>query len=622
MDKKVQCEASIRILPSVRLIRKSMEMSLRAQGSNLAFVFRPIWKFESPCFFDVNGLYSRKLFHHTQVPPTESRQPMLHSIDFREIPADSGGFSALFVDYASAYDRVAKYYNGNFKDLSDLRQVIDQVGRKPKDRSTLVRVLSEQNREFHCSIKTLANIDLIHEDNTFAVVTGQQVGLLTGPLYTLYKIITVLKLTDRLNASLPEYRFVPIFWLEGEDHDFEEVNNVKVIDGENVPKKVEYLIGGKPLDRNIGAVGEHQLDASIEVFFKHVDEALINTEFKQKLLETMSRYYQRGSTMNKAFVGLVNHFFENSGLIFLNPNSKHLKRLMSPIFQREVNEHPKVCQLVIDRSAELERRYHAQVKAKPINLFLFDSGGRYLIEPHEQDFALKGTRRSLTRDELRQIAGEAPELLSPNVVLRPICQDTVLPTAVYVGGPNEIAYFAQLKPVYEFYDVTMPILYPRASVTILEEKLEAILQKYGLQITNFFGNLETVLRTVSEQISDIKVDDLFQRVGGQVKESLNELKFGINSIDPTLLGALETTKSKIEFQLGLLKEKTINAQKKRNEIALRQVEKVANNLLPFGNLQEREINVIHFMNKYGLEFVKWLTQEVRIDLFKHQVIRL
>ncbi|MEK6570285.1 MAG: bacillithiol biosynthesis cysteine-adding enzyme BshC, partial [Bacteroidota bacterium] len=414
---------------------------------------------------------------------------MLQSIEYKEIPAESGGFSNLFVDYISAYDRVAKYYNGNFRDPSDLKQVIEQVGRKPKDRSTLVRVLSEQNREFHCSIRTLANIDLLHEDNTFAIVTGQQVGLLTGPMYTLYKIITVLKLTDRLNGSFPEYHFVPIFWLEGEDHDFEEVNNVKLVGHDNQPKKIEYLVDGKPLDKNIGAVGDLQLDEYIDAFFKQAEETLINTEFKEKLFETVRHFYQRGTTFSKAFVGLINHFFEDSGLIFINPNNKDLKRLMSPIFQREINEHPKVCQLVIDRSAELEQRYHAQIKAKAINLFLFEKGGRYLIEPREDGFGLKGTRRHLTLEELRQIAGETPELLSPNVVLRPICQDTVLPTAVYVGGPNEIAYFAQLRPVYDFFDLVMPTLYPRVSATILEEKLEGILQKFELELTSFFGNL-------------------------------------------------------------------------------------------------------------------------------------
>jgi bacillithiol biosynthesis cysteine-adding enzyme BshC len=550
------------------------------------------------------------------------RMRMQRSIEFNDMPAESSGFSSLFVDYVTAHDRVAKYYNGHFADPSRLRQVLELVGRKAKDRSTLVRVLAEQNREFYCSIKTLANIDLLHEDNTFAVVTGQQVGLLGGPLYTIYKIITTLKLTDRLNNDLPECRFVPIFWLEAEDHDFEEVNNIKVVDPENKAQKIEYLLEGKPLDRNIGSVGELQLDGFIDEFFKHVEDALINTEFKAKLFETLRHYYQHGSTFTKSFVGLINHLFENSGLIFIKPTHGELKKLMSPIFQREINEHPKVCQLVIERSAELEQRYHAQVKAKALNLFLLEKGGRHLIEPREDGFGLKGARRHLTIEELRSISSETPELLSPNVVLRPICQDTLLPTAVYVGGPNEIAYFAQLKPVYEFFDLTMPIIYPRATATILEEKLESILEKFELDLTAFFGNLDSVLRTVSEQISDIKVEDMFQTVGARVKESLNELKFGINQIDPTLLGALDTSASKIEFQLNVLKEKTVNAQKKKNEIALKQVEKVANNTMPFGELQERQINVTYFMNKYGLDFVKWLTEELRIDLFQHQVIHL
>src|SRR3989304_2131874 len=218
---------------------------------------------------------------------------MTHSIEFQDIPAEIGGFSELFLDYVTAYDRVSKYYNGNFRDPSPLQQIMEQVARMPRDRSTLVRVLAEQNREFHCSIKTLANIDLLHEDSTFAVVTGQQVGLLSGPLYTLYKIITTLKLTQRLNDNLPELHFVPIFWLEGEDHDFEEVNNVKVVNHDNQAKKIEYLVNGKPLDKNIGAVGDVQLDGFIDEFFKQAEEALINTEFKGKLFETARHYYHR-----------------------------------------------------------------------------------------------------------------------------------------------------------------------------------------------------------------------------------------------------------------------------------------------------------------------------------------
>ncbi len=559
----------------------------------------------------------------------------IHWIDFRDIPLTTGGLSNLYLDYLDRYENVAKYYNGDFRNVEHLKTVIGLVGKKTRDRSTLVRVLTEQNKDFHCSIKTLANIDLLYEDNTFTIVTGQQVGLLSGPLYTLYKTITALKLTEELNSKFPDFHFVPIFWLEGEDHDFDEINHINVIGQQNKPMKIEYLFNGKPLEKNVGAVGEVQLDGYIENFFQQVDETLINTEFKPHLLSVIKNFYRQGTTFSKAFVGLMNSFIEDSGLIFINSNHRELKKLVSPIFQREVNEHPKVCELVIDRSAELEEKYHAQIKPKAVNLFLFYKGGRYLIEPRdtttapkhsqeqaENEYSLKGIRHYLSGDELRQIAGETPELLSPNVVLRPICQDSFLPTVIYVAGPSEIAYFAQLKPVYEFFDATMPILYPRASVTILEEKLEKILEKYGLQLTELFGNVESIYRKVSERISEVKIEDLFGRAAPRLTDTLSELKSGITQIDPTLSGLLDHTKSKMEFQLNVLKEKTVAAQKKKNEIALQQIEKVANNICPYEELQEREINVIYFMNKYGMEFVKWLSGEVIIDKFKHQVIHL
>lgn len=545
-------------------------------------------------------------------------------IDFREIPQGVGGFSSLFCDYLYEFQNVQNYYNGNFRSPEDIDRVLSAAKARLRDRKQLSGILRRQNHAFGCGEKTLENIALLESDTTFAVVTGQQVGILGGPIYTLYKVITAIKLSDGLAHKYPSYKFVPIFWLEGEDHDFDEVNSVTLLSRENLPTKIQYLIDAKRSEKNIGAVGNLAFDGSLSDFFRKLDDTLVNTEFKPPLLSMLQSFYTPGTTFSAAFAGLLNSFFQEYGLVFMNSNDREIKEMLVPIFQRELQDFPKIGQAVIDRSAELEERYHAQVKPRAVNLFLFHKGGRYLIEPrdHGKDFALKGTRHSLTRSDLETIVATSPELLSPNVVLRPICQDYLLPTAMYVGGPSEIAYFAQLEPVYKYYDVTMPIVYPRSSATLLEEKVEKVLEKYKLQLVEFFDELEIVSRKVIDRESEVDVNALFSDVNREIESSIAQLSFALSQIDPTLAGSLENTKSKVSNVIEVLKGKAVEAQKRKHELALKQVQKAASHVCPNLTLQERELNVVHFLNKYGLEFVQWLTGEVQISKFKHQVIRL
>jgi len=545
-------------------------------------------------------------------------------IDFREISNSVGGFSSLYCDYLYNFENVQQYYNGNFRSPNDINRILNAAKARLRDRKRLSDILRRQNYAYGCGEKTLQNIALLESDTTFAVVTGQQLGILGGPIYTLYKIITAITLCRDLAHRYPTFKFIPVFWLEGEDHDFEEVNAITLISRENLPTKIQYISDRKRLEKNVDPVGNITFDGSLSGFFRKLEDVLVNTEFKPTLLSMLQSFYTPGASFSAAFVGLLNSFFQEFGLVYLNSNDREIKDMLVPIFQREIQNFPRIGQAVIDRSAELEERYHAQVKPRAVNLFLFHRGGRYLIEPRdrEKDFVLKGTRHHLTTNELESIAATSPELLSPNVVLRPICQDYLLPTAMYVGGPSEIAYFAQLEPVYKYYDVTMPIVYPRSSVTLLEEKVERVLEKYQLQLLEFFGELENVSRKVIDQLSEVDVNGLFTVAHKQIDTSLDQLGFALNQVDQTLTGPLESTKSRMNSLVSVLKEKTVEAQKKKHDLALKQIQKAANHVCPNFTLQERELNIVHFLNKYGLEFVQWLTGEVQIDKFKHQVIRL
>jgi bacillithiol biosynthesis cysteine-adding enzyme BshC len=552
------------------------------------------------------------------------------SIDFRHLPQSVGGFSRLFNDYLYDFPSVKDFFAGDFRTLENVGDIIEKRRAAAHPRSTIVEPLLAQNAGFGCGPRALENVRRLGEENTFCVVTGQQVGLLGGPLYTLHKLHSTIKLTHILSGKFPSFNFVPVFWLEGEDHDLAEVNHVSFLNQENTPVRIDYLVDGRPVQRNLGAVGEITIGSSIEDVFLEIERVLAPSDFRANLLKLARSSYVPGRTLNHAFVQWILALFSHSpqvdavdpGIVFISSNDIRIKQILKPVLEKEIQEYPRTSQLVIGQSAHLEKKYHAQIKPKAVNLFMFHKGGRYLIEPRENGFSLKGTRHFVRREELLCIASETPELLSPNVVLRPICQDSLLPTVAYVAGPSEIAYFAQLKPVYEYFNVPMPIIYPRASITIIEQKLQIILEKYQLDFLEFFGQKEKVNERVIELLSEVNLDELLTATKKRIDEILAEMRFGLTYIDSTLDGSLESTRARIQSQLDVLKEKAGTAQRRKHEIALRQIDKVFSNVFPNGSYQERELNVIHFMNKYGLDFPRWLFDHTEVETHAHQILEL
>ncbi|HEX9656751.1 MAG TPA: bacillithiol biosynthesis cysteine-adding enzyme BshC [Bacteroidota bacterium] len=544
-------------------------------------------------------------------------------IEYNKLPDSAGGFSDLFNDFIYNFEAVKRFFPFDFRLSSSYEQAMKQVAKSQRERNQLADILKRQNEHFGCEAETFGKIELLKKPSTFAIVTGQQVGLLGGPLYTLFKTLTTIKLAQKLKKQYPQSDFVPVFWVEGEDHDFEEMNHVYIVNTQNQSQRIEYLIGGEKNEKNVGPVGELVFDPNIQSVHKELASSMPSSEYTQDILKPLATHYAEGKSFNQAFVGWMNHLFSGYGLIFLSGNDPDLKRLASPLFVKEIEEFPRTSQLVIDQSAELEKKYHAQVKPKSINLFMFHKGGRYAINPREEDFSLKGTRHFMSRDELLRIAHETPELLSPNVVLRPIVQDTLLPTLVYVGGPSEIAYNAQLTPVYRMFGVQQPIVYPRASASFITERTIKTLEKYDVTISDFFeSTAEQLTASVLEQVADVKLDSLFGEAATQFKHAIDELEFGLREVDKTLLGPLVSVEKKMEQSLEVLKGKAIEAQKRGNEVVVNQIEKASSALLPHGELQERSLSPLYFMNRYGSELVRWLDGELDIAGFKHQIFKM
>ena len=539
-------------------------------------------------------------------------------IDFSEIP----NTNQLFIDFINDFEKVKNYYKINFRDEKSYPDFFKKIcERDNPNKSKLVSIIKDQYGKFSPSKKTLENIELLKDNNTVAVFTGQQVGILGGPLYTIYKLFTVIKLCEELNSEYSEFNFVPVFWMAGDDHDFDEISSVNLVSKENEIIKLTYSDEHDP-EFNRGSVGNLKFENSIQDFKQLVKDNLRETEFSESLFNMIDNVLSTDLSIKTSFFNLIYQILDDTGLIIFNPQDKEVKRLLQPIFSKELIDYKKHTKDLLLVSADLDDSYHAQVKIKPINLFLSDETGRHLIEPVEDEYRLKGKRKRITTEEILDIVEKEPERFSANVLLRPICEDYLFPTGFYIGGPGEISYYAQAIPLYKHYGLQHPIVYPRASSTIVEGNIGKILIKYNLSTKDFLQDSNLLKDIVVSSLSEHNLEDNFNKANEQIIEALEDLAKLLNKVDNNLSSIAESSKSKILHQLEVLKNKSVKAQENKFDSALRQISKAQNLIYPNNNLQERELTILNFVNKYGFDFFDWLYNELNIREFKHQILEI
>jgi bacillithiol biosynthesis cysteine-adding enzyme BshC len=539
-------------------------------------------------------------------------------VNFCDIP----GHHNLFLDYLYEFDNVSEYYTHSFRNKDNYLKVIRNITESTYNISSQISsVLKQQYSSVNSSELTQKNIELLSQPKTVAIVTGQQLGIFGGPLYTFYKAITAIKLSKYLSERYDDNNFVPVFWMESDDHDFNEVRSTKIIDDNNNTINLDYA---EELDEDEAkqSVGHLKLDDSINNLFKALNGTLRDTEFKQPLINLLKKSYKVGNTFKDAFKELLLALFDEYGLVLLDPQDKNIKELLKPIFKKEIIDFRQHTEKLVYISAKLEEIYHAQVKVKPVNLFLAVDDGRFSIEPVENEFRLKRKRKSFTQEQLVEIVENEPERLSPNVLLRPICQDYLLSTAFYIAGPSEISYFAQVQPLYELYNLTAPIIYPRSSATIVEQSIAKTLDKHDISINEIFIDVESLKKKIVDSVAETSVEDVFANISNEVELAFDRLRENLFDLDKTIADGSKKYRDKIINSLNELKSKAEKAQQKKYEVTLRQIDRAAANIFPNSNLQERELNYINFANKYGDEFLKHVFNEIQINKFEHQIIEL
>jgi bacillithiol biosynthesis cysteine-adding enzyme BshC len=453
------------------------------------------------------------------------------------------------------------------------------------------------------------------------VITGQQAGLFTGPLYTVFKALTVIKLAEHLRAQ--GLNVVPMFWVAAEDHDFEEVNHTRLLNREGQLVTITYA-GCSPKEGK--PVGDVKLNEKISDNIDEMIAALPESEFMPRLVEDLRDSYKAGANFADAFGAMMIKMFGKFGVILINPLDDRLKAVAGEIYARAMSNAPEFASRLVNASAQLEASgYHAQVyaNAEAAPLFMLDEGRRTAMTRRDDGrFYLKGSEKSFGSAELLETIRRCPSCFSPNVTLRPIVQDFLLPTLAYIGGPAEIAYFAQLRPNYGLLNRVDPVALPRASFTLVEKRLARTMSKYDIEFAGLFAGFEEVMKTVVERSLDHNTATVFDETEKAFNDQLERLNASLTAVDPTLADALKGGREKILYQLHNLRTRFIHNRGKRDETAKQQIERLFAALYPNKNLQEREINVFYFLARYGYELIDRIYDEVEVGLRNHKLVNL
>ncbi|NND73270.1 MAG: bacillithiol biosynthesis cysteine-adding enzyme BshC [Rhodothermales bacterium] len=527
-------------------------------------------------------------------------------ISYRDLKA----FPELFAAYCSDYQRLGEYYAGDPYETSSLDAAIERTLQVPRDRTTLVEVLRTQNKEWGADEQALSRIEDLLSPDASVVVTGQQLGLFGGPLYTQYKTITTIQLAATLQkrTSRP---VVPVFWLAGEDHDFDEISSVYA--------SPEHEVRLQNTSGSNGPVGRIILDEQVGDLIDNLQEIFHGGESADDVVAVLRDTFKAGVTWRDAFAKFMTWMFRGTGLVIISGDDPHLKALATPLFEKAVRSFESLNKGIEATSEKLAEQFHAQLTPRSTNLFFLNSE-RVAVDPVGERF--KAGSQDWSSSEILNEIKNTPQHFSPNVVLRPLFQDTVLPTVAYVAGPGETSYFGQLKTAYEWAGIPMPIIYPRASVTIVENHVARLLEKESIRIEEIDTDVERMFTSVVRKSMRSDIDDIFLPTRELLNQEIRRLSDKIAELDPTLEKSTLAIGSSIEKELGKLQGKVVRAEKQRHEVTRNRLGKIIDNIYPGSSQQERTVAAAYFISRYGTGFINSLLDILPVETDKHIVVAL
>ncbi len=548
------------------------------------------------------------MFSQPASTATSARLP----VDVRRFP----WINRLAADYAFDFARVADFYAGNPADPAAWAAAIGRTQQFARERDAVADLIAAQQQRRGAPAESLAGAARLRDPRTVAVVTGQQAGVFGGPLFTLLKAITAIRLAERVR-DMHRVPAVPVFWIDAEDHDWDEVKACGLLDAE---LNLVTVALSDPEGANERAVARIRLEESTRSAVADLGAALPATEFTRELLEQIQRAYTPGAGVADAFGTWLESILGPKGLVVYDSSDPAAKPLVAGVFAQEIEHAGRTSAAARQAGSALAARgYHAQVTPHEGQPALFHlDGGREPVRAQDGQFAIGD--QTFSRESLIECVRRSPQEFSPNVLLRPLVQDTLFPTVCYVAGPSELAYLGQLRGVYAAFGIPMPLFQQRATATLVDSNTMRFLTRHDLPLEALRAQDEAALNQLLEAQLPASVEGSLEEAVRVIAERMEALAQAVPQIDATLEGATRSTLGRMQDDLKKLHNKIIQAAKRKDETLRRQFEHARAQAFPDGHPQERAVGFVYFLNKYGPALVDRLGDELTLDMGTHWVI--
>ncbi len=505
--------------------------------------------------------------------------------------SETGYFSPLIVDYLDGKEELSEFYNCP-PQLSHFKKIIADKANSAIQREVLVKSLKTQYKSVESSEEVHKNIDLLAKKTTFTITTAHQPCLFTGPLYVIYKILSTINLTKQLKSSYPEYDFIPIYWMGSEDHDFEEINHIHAFEKKIVWKNTEH-----------GAVGRMSTKA-IHKAIQSIEECGLGSPHQEMVIELLRNVYSGKTNFAMATFRLMNGIFQDQGLVVIEPDNGVLKDLFKNVVKEELSKQHSY-HIVNQTIIELSKNYKIQAKPREINLFYLKDGLRErIIKTPSGSFEVNNTDITLTKDEILVEVENHPERFSPNVTLRGLYQEMILPNLAYIGGGGELAYWMEHKKLFEHYGVNFPMLILRNSLLLIQEATQKQLEELSLSPESLFENEEILIKEFIKKRSTLQLDLSPEKQ--RINDIFSDIIPQIKSSDPSLENTARAEQKKLLKTLKKLEGKLMKAEKKNYEFEMIKIKGIKSALFPKRVLQERVENIIPYLLLFGNQFLRKL----------------
>ncbi|MEX0928416.1 MAG: bacillithiol biosynthesis cysteine-adding enzyme BshC [Balneolales bacterium] len=533
----------------------------------------------------------------------------IQDISFSDLP-----FSTLYREFTSDNKKLQDYYEVNPFSTQEFNKLASNK-EFSGDRAALVGNLKDFNRPFDLDQPAMANLEALEDPEVFTVVTGQQMTVYGGPLFTVFKTITTILLARQLSKTTGK-KVVPVFWLADEDHDFEEISKVKIPQGAGM--KTVRLSSAK----NGHSVGRIDVGDSFRSFRDEVKQLLPETDFSGELWDMLDKAYPDGQLKN-GFARLMSALFSKHGLFFAGSDYEPFKQTLKKPIQTAIGKADEIHAALESQSSALEQDFHRQARIQGTTLFLHDKRkGRLRLDHHNSSWSSE-SGDTWTSEELLALAEDQPGRFSPNVFLRPVLQDALLPNLAYVGGPAEIAYYGQMRTVYPVFGLQMPAIVPRMSATLVESSIGRIMEQLPFRLPDYGRRIEDLEKAYIESSGFAEADGIFSDWKNEVEALAGEYIGYIAEYDASLKGSAGKETANYQKAIDKLQQKLKRSVRQKEETQLNRIRKIQHHLFPCGMLQEREVSILYFMNKYGTGMWDEILSAIDTPCFdRHKMIYL